>query len=88
MYVFRVSKDGNALDYAVITETHHPDYLSRSDLEEIYGEVAETDSGAGSDELTSYHAVRQYRSTRASLRSSTFYVVESSKDRIKSQAFF
>jgi hypothetical protein len=41
-YVFAVSKGSTALDYAVITETHHPDYLSRSDLEEIYGEVAET----------------------------------------------
>jgi hypothetical protein len=41
-YVFSVSKGTTALDYAVITETHHPDYLSRSDLEEIYGEVAET----------------------------------------------
>jgi hypothetical protein len=41
-YVFSVSKGGFALDYAVITEIHHPDYLSRSDLEEIYGEVAET----------------------------------------------
>ena len=41
-YVFSVSKGGTALDYAVITEIHHPDYLSRRDLEEIYGEVAET----------------------------------------------
>lgn len=41
-YIFSVSKGGPALDYAVITETHHPDYLSRSDLEEIYGTAAET----------------------------------------------
>lgn len=41
-YVFSVSKGGTVFDYAVITETHHPDYLSRSDLEDIYGEVAET----------------------------------------------
>ncbi len=41
-YLFSVSKGGPGLDYAVITETHHPDYLSRRDLEEIYGKVAET----------------------------------------------
>lgn len=46
-YVFSVSKGDIALDYAVITETHHPDYLSRTDLEEIYGEVAETAAGVG-----------------------------------------
>jgi hypothetical protein len=41
-YVFAVSRDGVAVDYAVITEIHHPDYLSRRDLQIIYGDTAET----------------------------------------------
>ncbi|MEX0976444.1 MAG: hypothetical protein WDZ50_05045 [Woeseia sp.] len=62
-YVFSVSKDGHALDYAVITETHHPDYLSRTDLEEIYGTVAETAAdvrltlGSGAAPVVSYHGI-------------------------------
>jgi hypothetical protein len=41
-YVFAVSRDGATVDYAVITEIHHPDYLSRHDLEVIYGDTTET----------------------------------------------
>ena len=31
-YVFRVSSDGSEIDYATITEIHHPDYLAIADL--------------------------------------------------------
>lgn len=36
-YVFEIAKDGQSFDYAVITEMHHPDYLTVSDLVSIYG---------------------------------------------------
>lgn len=41
-YEFAVSRDGVTVDYAVITEIHHPDYLSRRDLQAIYGDTTET----------------------------------------------
>jgi hypothetical protein len=41
-YVFAVSRGGVSVDYAVITEIHHPDYLSRRDLQIIYGDTTET----------------------------------------------
>lgn len=31
-YVFGVRKDGKSIDYATITEIHHPDYLQASDF--------------------------------------------------------
>ena len=31
-YIFRVHKDGITIDYATITEIHHPDYLQGEDL--------------------------------------------------------
>lgn len=36
-YVFRVEKSGRWFDYAVITEMHHPAYLTLRDLRSIYG---------------------------------------------------
>jgi hypothetical protein len=36
-YMLTVSKDGSAFDYAIITEVHHPDYLTISTLWAIYG---------------------------------------------------
>lgn len=36
-YVFRVAKDGDAHDYARITEWHHPDYLDAGELANLYG---------------------------------------------------
>lgn len=38
-YLFRVSRDGRTFDYAIITETHHPDYLDILDLESIVGDA-------------------------------------------------
>jgi hypothetical protein len=37
IYVLDVVKDGRVLEYAALVEIHHPDYLQRSDLEDIYG---------------------------------------------------
>ena len=36
-YVFRVSSDGSEIDYATITEIHHPDYLTIADLAPLVG---------------------------------------------------
>ena len=36
-YMLTVSKNGSVFDYAIITEVHHPDYLSLSTLWAIYG---------------------------------------------------
>jgi hypothetical protein len=37
VYVMVVSKNGVSFDYAMITEVHHPDYLTSSQLQSIYG---------------------------------------------------
>ncbi|HEX2140592.1 MAG TPA: hypothetical protein VHG33_12870 [Woeseiaceae bacterium] len=37
-YVFEIAKDGRRFDYAVITELHHPAYLTAAELAGIYGE--------------------------------------------------
>jgi hypothetical protein len=39
VYVLDVVKDGRRVEYAALMEIHHPDYLDRSDLAEIYGAV-------------------------------------------------
>lgn len=44
-YVFEVSKDGLVYDYATITERHHPQYLTATDLQAIYGEPEYPQSG-------------------------------------------
>jgi hypothetical protein len=44
VYVFVVSRDDRSYTYATITEIHHPDYLSASDLNRIYGEILFDDS--------------------------------------------
>lgn len=38
MHIYRLllEKDGEALEYATIMELHHPEYLGKSDLEEMY----------------------------------------------------
>lgn len=37
-YVFEIAKHGRRFDYAVITELHHPAYLTAAELAGIYGE--------------------------------------------------
>lgn len=37
-YVFEIAKDGRRFEYAVITELHHPAYLTAAELPAIYGE--------------------------------------------------
>lgn len=39
VYLFVANKNAQSLNYARITEIHHPDYLSAADLEQIYGEI-------------------------------------------------
>ena len=39
IYVLDVVKDGQAIEYAVLAEIHHPDYLAVADLARIYGPV-------------------------------------------------
>jgi hypothetical protein len=39
VYLFVVNKNTQSFNYARITEIHHPDYLSATDLERIYGEI-------------------------------------------------
>jgi hypothetical protein len=39
IYVLDVVKDGRAIEYAVLAEIHHPDYLAVGDLARIYGPV-------------------------------------------------
>jgi len=43
-YLFVISNDAGSFDYARITEIHHPDYLSVSDLRRRYGEILFDDS--------------------------------------------
>jgi hypothetical protein len=38
-YVLDVSKAGRALEYALLVEIHHPDYLSLAELSAIYGDA-------------------------------------------------
>jgi hypothetical protein len=39
VYVLDVVKDGRAIEYAALVEIHHPDYLDRGELVQIYGAV-------------------------------------------------
>jgi len=39
IYVLDVVKDGRAIEYAVLAEIHHPDYLAVADLAKIYGPI-------------------------------------------------
>lgn len=48
VYVFQVRKDGHTYNYATIVEIHHPEYLTATDLEDIYGEVIFDDSNRDS----------------------------------------
>ena len=47
-YLFVVSKDDNNWSYARITEVHHPDFLSASELQTMYGEIVLDDSNRDS----------------------------------------
>jgi hypothetical protein len=42
VYVLDVVKDGRAIEYAALVEIHHPDYLDRDSLVQIYGPVDES----------------------------------------------
>jgi hypothetical protein len=37
-YQLVLEKDSQTIDYATITETHHPDYMSLPELEKLYGD--------------------------------------------------
>ena len=41
-YVLLVGRDGRRIEYAVIIERHHPDYLAESELLAIYGKPPKT----------------------------------------------
>lgn len=42
-YALVIGKDGREFEYAVISERHHPGYLTEADLEAIYGAVSKTE---------------------------------------------
>lgn len=48
VYLLNVRKDGHTIQYATITELHHPDYLTPADLIQIYGEILFDDSNRDS----------------------------------------
>lgn len=50
IYDLVVSRKSTSVLYATIAEVHHPDYLSVTQLEELYGEVAAT-AAAGSESM-------------------------------------
>ncbi len=44
VYLFNVRNEERTLQYATITEIHHPDYLDAGDLQRIFGEIIFDDS--------------------------------------------
>jgi hypothetical protein len=42
IYALDVAKGGRTLEYAVLAEIHHPDYLTRNDVAAIYGSPDES----------------------------------------------
>ena len=42
-YQLVLEKDAQTIDYATIVETHHPDYMSRQELEDLYGDNIEVE---------------------------------------------
>ncbi|HUO67504.1 MAG TPA: hypothetical protein VMV37_08220 [Gammaproteobacteria bacterium] len=52
-YELDVAKAGRTLQYALLVEIHHPDYLKRDDLLAIYGPADATGHEAGVTELVS-----------------------------------
>lgn len=44
-YIFEVRRDASALEYATITELHHPHYLTEADVQAIYGETETRSAG-------------------------------------------
>lgn len=45
-YQFILQRDDQTINYATIVETHHPDYLTTEDLQNLFGEAIESDLGA------------------------------------------
>lgn len=45
VYVFAVTRDEQAFNYATIYEIHHPEYMNPDDLQMLYGEMLFDDSG-------------------------------------------
>jgi hypothetical protein len=50
-YELDVAKDGRTLEYALLVEIHHPDYLKRDDLLAIYGPADATNHEAAVEDL-------------------------------------
>ncbi len=50
-YVLDVSKGGRSIEYALLVEIHHPDYLRLDDLRAIYGPVDTTGRESSLDAL-------------------------------------
>jgi hypothetical protein len=50
-YRLQLARRGRQLEYALIIELHHPDYLGESELEKIYGEEAEAELQADTRRL-------------------------------------
>lgn len=46
VYLLEVERGGQRFDYALITEIHHPDYLSAREIAAIYGPVPELSAAA------------------------------------------
>ena len=46
VYALDVVKDGRTIEYALIVEIHHPDYLTRRRSRKIYGPVDASDHEA------------------------------------------
>ena len=42
-YQLVLEKDSQTIDYATIVETHHPEYMSLPELEDLYGDSIETE---------------------------------------------
>jgi hypothetical protein len=47
-YLFVIRREGRSADYARITEIHHPEYLTATDLRSLYGEILFDDSNRDS----------------------------------------
>jgi hypothetical protein len=50
-YELDVARDGRTLQYALLVEIHHPDYLKRDDLRAIYGPADATGHEAAVEDL-------------------------------------
>jgi len=50
-YLLTLDKDGHSLDYAIILELHHPDYLSAAALSALFPETPGSDSTISADAI-------------------------------------